>query len=131
MKIEAGPSTQSRRNTNLDALRAIAIFLVLGAHSGYRGLWEKPWARAGWAGVDLFFVLSGFLVSGLLFIAYKERGRIDCSHFYIRRGFKIWPAFYVLMVVGVLSDLVVRGRFVSAGLLPEIFFVQNYKIIIR
>jgi peptidoglycan/LPS O-acetylase OafA/YrhL len=62
----------ARRNTNLDALRALAILMVIGRHFDY----STYWTRVGWAGVDLFFVLSGFLVSGLLFTDSKERGRI-------------------------------------------------------
>jgi peptidoglycan/LPS O-acetylase OafA/YrhL len=111
-----------RRNVNLDALRAIAIFMVLGRHSGYSAYWIK----IGWAGVDLFFVLSGFLVSGLLFMGYQERGRIDFSRFYIRRGLKIWPAFYVLIATGLLLTIA-RGHSVSTkGLLPELVFMQSY-----
>ena len=51
------------RNKVLDALRAVAILLVLGRHADVSELWN----RIGWSGVDLFFVLSGFLISGLLF----------------------------------------------------------------
>jgi peptidoglycan/LPS O-acetylase OafA/YrhL len=111
------------RNTNLDALRAIAILMVLGRHSYYFAYWT----RIGWAGVDLFFVLSGFLVSGLLFISYRKHARIDLSRFYIRRGLKIWPAFYALVVAGLLIDAAIPGHVVSTkGLLPELLFMQSY-----
>ena len=50
-------------------------------------------------GVDLFFVLSGFLVSGLLFREWKETGKLRIGRFLIRRGFKIYPAFYVMLAV--------------------------------
>ena len=112
-----------RRNTNLDCLRAIAILMVLGRHAGH--LFYLT--RVGWAGVDLFFVLSGFLISGLLFMGYQERGRIDVSRFYIRRGLKIWPAFYALIAAGLIADAVQPGHHLSAqGLLPELLFVQDY-----
>jgi peptidoglycan/LPS O-acetylase OafA/YrhL len=111
-----------RRNINLDALRAIAIFLVLGRHAGYSAYWGK----IGWAGVDLFFVLSGFLVSGLLFMGYQERRQIDISRFYIRRGLKIWPAFYALIATVLLIALV-RGHAVpKRELLSELVFMQSY-----
>src|ERR1035441_4294981 len=91
----------TRRNTNLDALRGIAILMVLGRHAGLAVDYlhaTNPFTfytmRIGWAGVDLFFVLSGFLISGLLFADYSQWGRIHLKRFYIRRGFKIWPAFY-------------------------------------
>lgn len=111
-----------RRNTNLDALRGIAILMVLGRHSYYL----TYWTQVGWAGVDLFLVLSGFLVSGLIFDGYQDRKRIDFSRFYIRRGLKIWPAFYTLIASGFLIDAV-RGHPLSTkGLLPELFFMQSY-----
>src|ERR1035437_5789157 len=113
----------ARRNTNLDALRAVAIVMVLGRHSHY----STFWAKVGWAGVDLFFVLSGFLVAGLLFTGYQQRSRIEFSRFYIRRGLKIWPAFYVLIGTGVLIDLVLPGHSVSAKrLVSELVFMQSY-----
>jgi len=120
-----------RRNNNLDALRAIAIFMVLGRHfftfPAYATYWwARTWLKVGWAGVDLFFVLSGFLVSGLLFDEFRERGKIDVSRFYIRRGLKIWPAFYALIATGLLISLGRGHGVATAGLLPELFFVQSY-----
>ncbi len=53
----------------------------------------------GWCGVDLFFVLSGFLISGLLFQEYKRFGDIHLKTFWLRRGFKIYPAFYVYTLI--------------------------------
>ena len=129
MNLPTGP-----RNTNLDALRAIAILMVLGCHAGMAiallhasTFYTVYWARVGWAGVDLFFVLSGFLISGLLFKGYQERRRIDTSRFYIRRGLKIWPAFYALIVTGLLVDLMRPGHhFSMKRLIVELFFVQDY-----
>ena len=53
----------------------------------------------GGLGVDLFFVLSGFLISGLLFAEYKANGSIDFVRFFIRRGFKIYPAYYFFLLL--------------------------------
>jgi peptidoglycan/LPS O-acetylase OafA/YrhL len=82
--------------------------------------------RGGWVGVDLFFVLSGFLVSGLLFSEHIRSGRVSPWRFYVRRGFKIYPAFYVYLVVCMAivarKDLQVDYRKVLADAL----FVQNY-----
>lgn len=124
----------ARRNTNLDALRAIAISMVLARHAGQTIALLGPicgyteyFTRVGWAGVDLFFVLSGFLVSGLLFSAYQERKRLDVSRFYVRRGLKIWPAFYTLIATGLLIDAVMPGHHLrTTGLFSELFFVQDY-----
>ena len=57
----------------------------------------QRWVNFGWVGVDLFFVLSGFLVSGLLFQEYQRHGKIRVGRFLIRRGFKIYPSFYVFI----------------------------------
>jgi peptidoglycan/LPS O-acetylase OafA/YrhL len=78
------------RNQSLDLLRGVAILLVLGRHSSYYSFWE----RIGWIGVDLFFVLSGFLISGLLFTDYKRTGNINWRRFFIRRSLKIYPPYY-------------------------------------
>lgn len=111
------------RNKRVDILRCIAVLLVLGRH----GLVEGVWKEAGWAGVDLFFVLSGFLISGLFFGEYKRKGNIGIRRFFIRRGMKIYPAFYVMLLT---TFLVAEAYGVHVPLGPwlrEIFFVQNYK----
>ncbi len=87
----------------LDALRAVAILLVLGRHTNVSELWTK----VGWSGVDLFFVLSGFLISGLLFQEYKRFGDINLKTFWLRRGMKIYPAFYICTLVQAVTYLVV------------------------
>src|SRR5436190_1807353 len=81
------------RSLQLDMLRGIAILLVLGAHCvaapaglGIMQPVADAWRRIGWAGVDLFFVLSGFLVSGLMFAEYQKRQNVDVRRFVIRRG---------------------------------------------
>jgi peptidoglycan/LPS O-acetylase OafA/YrhL len=114
------------RNINLDALRGIAVLLVLGRHFECFLLWTK----IGWAGVDLFFVLSGFLISGLLFREWKEHGKINIKLFYIRRGLKIYPAFYALLAVTLAADA--AGFHLStfpvtpASIIAEVAFIQNY-----
>lgn len=110
------------RNQPLDILRGIAILLVLGYHYPY----FKLWGRAGWCGVDLFFVLSGFLISGLLFSEYKRTQRVDTVRFLVRRGFKIYPAFYVLMAVTAAHWLIFRDRIPIKKFLASVFFLQDY-----
>jgi peptidoglycan/LPS O-acetylase OafA/YrhL len=108
------------RNQSLDILRCIAILLVISRHYGHPGLLGRP----GWAGVDLFFVLSGFLISGLLFGEYQCRGAIDVKRFWIRRAFKIYPAFYALMIF-VFVVCVATGQ-LSRNFLSDLFFLQDY-----
>lgn len=96
--------TGRARLVQLDILRGIAILLVLGRHAVVRpenaGVWRplaQVWWTFGWTGVDLFFVLSGFLVGGLLFKELRERGSLDVKRFWIRRGFKIWPSYFLYL----------------------------------
>lgn len=123
------------RLKELDVLRAIAILLVLGRHLRPcpRGGWPWPieeffavWNRCGWAGVDLFFVLSGFLISGLLFREYLAYRSISFGRFFMRRGFKIYPAFYTYLLASALMKLLLGRPAEPAVLLSEGFFVQNY-----
>jgi len=105
------------RNRNLDVLRGVAVLLVLVSHFGT--------FTPGWIGVDLFFVLSGFLISGLLFSEWQRSGRLDIRRFYIRRAFKIWPVFFLYIAASELLD-VHSGNPHPRELLSQIFFVQNY-----
>jgi peptidoglycan/LPS O-acetylase OafA/YrhL len=106
------------RIRELDVLRALAVLLVLGRHVPS----VPGWGRAGWVGVDLFFVLSGFLISGLLFSEYKLHGKISVRAFLVRRGFKIYPPFYVFLAVTV----AVEGAGSGARIASEAFFLQSY-----
>ena len=75
----------------LDGLRAVAFLLVFMTHYGVM-TWNTPIWKWGWAGVDLFFVLSGFLITGIL---YDSLHRPDFfRNFYIRRALRIFPIFY-------------------------------------
>lgn len=114
--------SQSVRVKQLDVLRAVAILLVFGSHKEAFALWS----RVGWVGVDLFFVLSGFLVSGLLFKEYLRFGRINPKRFLIRRGLKIYPAFYLFLLVSLLVKLIFRVEIPVKSVLSETFFLQNY-----
>jgi peptidoglycan/LPS O-acetylase OafA/YrhL len=96
-------SPQKGRNLQLDILRGIAIFLVLGAHfklplptGPLRGIAEF-WQNHGFLGVDLFFVLSGFLIGGLLISEHTRHGRVNVMRFLIRRGLKIYPLYFIFL----------------------------------
>ncbi len=119
------------RNFGIDFLRGIAVLLVLIHHAFdtpensdnlFFNLFNAL-KRAGWMGVDLFFVLSGFLVSGLLFKEFQRYQKIDPVHFLIRRGFKIYPAYFLLLAITpfILPWAAPQWAYLSEGL-----FVQNY-----
>ena len=126
----------ANRSAPLDALRALAVLLVLGRHfpempPGWKGAavpgWMELWQRGGWIGVDLFFVLSGFLVSGLLFREHRRFGAIRYGHFLVRRGCKIYPAFFFMFGAVLLYAAHMGRPFVGwPVVLSEMFFVQNY-----
>jgi peptidoglycan/LPS O-acetylase OafA/YrhL len=89
----------SKRIPALDGLRGIAILLVLMYHSVCRGRARLPWpihtaGRLTWTGVDLFFVLSGFLIGGILLDA-KASPRYFKT-FYLRRVYRIFPLYYLV-----------------------------------
>jgi peptidoglycan/LPS O-acetylase OafA/YrhL len=111
------------RLKTIDILRAFAILGVLFRHS----IVNTWYARAGWAGVDLFFVLSGFLVSGLLFNEFKKSGNVNIKRFLIRRGFKIYPAFYVFLIVALITEKYwFHINYPLQNILSELFFLQSY-----
>jgi peptidoglycan/LPS O-acetylase OafA/YrhL len=96
---------------SLDGLRAISISIVLLAHASL--MWRDPSATAGWSlgwaggiGVDLFFVISGFLITWLLLRERRRRGTISLRAFYVRRAWRILPAYLVF-----LGSLVVMSSF--------------------
>lgn len=109
------------RLRELDFLRGIAIILVLLRH---QHLFQFT-TEMGWIGVDLFFVLSGFLVSGLLFKEYLKFGNIKPGLFLIRRGFKIYPIYYLVYVLYLIPKII-KNQFDINGFLADVFFVQNY-----
>ena len=110
------------RLKEIDFLRGLAVILVLFRHFPF----SFYTITMGWIGVDLFFVLSGFLVSGLLFSEYQKFGNIRIRLFLIRRGFKIYPLFYIFILSTVVGDLISGTYLSETKLLGELFFVQNY-----
>ena len=77
----------------LDGIRAIAVLAVFGYHLGYR------WLRGGFLGVDVFFVLSGYLITGLLLTEHQRTGRISLTRFWLRRARRLLPALFLVIAV--------------------------------
>jgi peptidoglycan/LPS O-acetylase OafA/YrhL len=105
------------RIAELDSLRSVAIGLVLVFHA------NEAWLPWGWAGVDLFFVLSGYLITSIVLKNGQTTGFL--RQFYIRRGLRTWPIYYLLIGVLVLvSPFLVRPFFWS-GLPYVLTYTQN------
>src|SRR5206468_7769665 len=77
----------------LDGLRAVAVYLVVLFHAG------SSWFEGGYVGVDVFFVLSGFLVTRLLLRDLEAAGSIRFGRFYSRRFRRLLPAAFVTLVI--------------------------------
>ena len=75
----------------LDGVRGIAIAIVVSFHA-------FGWPAAGTLGVDLFFVLSGFLITSLLIQEWDRKGTISLKDFYIRRALRLMPALALLLI---------------------------------
>src|SRR5262245_5250047 len=88
----------NKRITELDGLRAIAVILVfLNHYAPVESLpWLQPIRRVGWIGVDIFFVLSGFLITGILLDTRCSKTGYYKS-FYVRRSLRIFPLYYGLL----------------------------------
>ena len=82
-----------KHRNDLQGLRAVAVLLVALGHAGIRFL------KGGFIGVDVFFVLSGFLITGLLLSEAFERRSISLLNFYVRRALRILPAAVLALIV--------------------------------
>src|SRR6476619_5286031 len=98
-------SEQSRigYRPDIDGLRALAVLAVVGFHAFPR------FVPGGFVGVDVFFVISGFLISGILF-TQCEQGRFDLAGFYIRRIRRIVPALILVLVAVAVVGVLVLTR---------------------
>ncbi|TDF37507.1 acyltransferase [Alteromonadaceae bacterium M269] len=98
------------RLPGLDLLRAIAIVWVMLFHALRIGTPSREFSIYGWMGVDLFFVLSGFLIGNQLFKSISQRHELNIREFYISRAFRILPAYLVVMSIYFLVPLTQEGR---------------------
>ena len=89
-----------QRQPGLDFLRALAIIIVVIYHAGIMGFrLPNRLHRWGWIGVDLFFVLSGYLIGGQLLAELAGNERLNLGQFYARRALRIVPAYFVILAI--------------------------------
>jgi peptidoglycan/LPS O-acetylase OafA/YrhL len=109
----------------IDGLRALAVAAVFVYHA------KGGWLPGGFLGVDVFFVISGYLITSLLLAEFSEHGGIDLGGFWRRRARRLLPADYALigacLIVGATFE---RGTFALRGdALAAIFYVANWRFI--
>lgn len=124
----------------LDGLRALSILWVVVFHTGwytaphipvpiYARLILSPWMLPVWRGdfgVDIFFVLSGFLIAGMLIDEREATGRLHLGLFYVRRLLRLWPALAVAVVI----DVILFGD--NSGMVwANLLYVSNFIPILR
>ena len=111
----------------LDGLRAVAIIGVLLYHAGL------DWVPGGFLGVDVFFVLSGFLITSLILEEYDRSGRVDFRRFYLGRARRLLPAVIVLLVIVAAAVLLFYRDALSAfrqDALATIVYLNNWWYVI-
>jgi peptidoglycan/LPS O-acetylase OafA/YrhL len=122
------------RIKSIDFLRFLAVVLVLFRHfdvksysitNTYFYKCVSELQNIGWIGVDMFFVISGFLVSSLIFRELDYKQTFNVKRFLIRRGFKIYPSFYILIFFTALL-FSIKQKLIVSDLIAEVFYFQNY-----
>jgi peptidoglycan/LPS O-acetylase OafA/YrhL len=119
------PSGSGRRNASLDALRALAIVLVVFCHSSISyGLPNRlDFLGLGGVGVDLFFCLSGWLLGRQLCEEFKRSGTIELRRFWLRRWLRTLPAYYVVLLCTFTQAMIQRK---PPQAVQYLVFLQNY-----
>jgi peptidoglycan/LPS O-acetylase OafA/YrhL len=125
---EDAPASPARRipyQPALDGLRALAILTIMLFHG------QVPWPRGGYLSVDLFFVLSGFLITTLLVAEWRARGRIDLASFWSGRARRLLPALLALLAgIAVYAALLAPAARLAAvrwDALSTLLYVANWR----
>jgi peptidoglycan/LPS O-acetylase OafA/YrhL len=132
--MEPANITQHKKFYGLDHLRALAIALVFVFHysiiTGGEPLWLNDISQIGWTGVDLFFVLSGFLIASQLFEETKKTGSFSYKNFLIKRCFRILPAYWCVLAIYFCFP-VFHEREALPPLWKFVTFTQNFGLDIK
>jgi peptidoglycan/LPS O-acetylase OafA/YrhL len=107
----------------LDGVRAVAVAAVVVFHM------DESWLPGGFLGVDVFFTLSGFLITSLLLAELDASGRVDFKRFYIRRARRLLPALYLVLVATSLAAMTIAqdaAARVREDATAAFFYVTNW-----
>lgn len=112
------------RRSDLQGMRAVAVLAVFANHL-------FGWPRGGFVGVDVFFVLSGFFITGLLIRERTDTGRLSFADFYVRRVKRILPSATLVLVTTVVGSYIllpaVRAKETLVDSLNAALFVSNFR----
>jgi peptidoglycan/LPS O-acetylase OafA/YrhL len=123
--VRARPVKRSAFRADIQGLRALAVSVVVLDHA------HVPGMAGGFVGVDVFFVISGFLITQLLLREVRETGRLSLAGFYARRARRILPAASLVVVVTVVSSVLLLGYVRAQAVVQDsvwaAFFAANVK----
>jgi peptidoglycan/LPS O-acetylase OafA/YrhL len=123
--IAVSPSGPSHFRPDIEGLRAIAIVAVLLFHADFPGM------NGGFIGVDVFFVISGFLITSLLLREITSTGRVDFAEFYARRAKRLLPAALVVITATVVASYFILSSVdfpsVAGDGTAAALYVSNYR----
>ena len=108
-------NNKSKYLPSIDSLRALAVLAVIIYHV------DVNYLPGGFLGVDLFFVLSGYLISSLIIKEYKKTGSVNLYNFYIRRARRLLPAVYFMITVGLVVMVLFNEVLLRKSHLDAIF----------
>lgn len=142
MSATYAPNTKPKTSSGvywpeLDGMRSFAFLLVLISHVGpfpeLQFFLLKPFIHSynllvkwGWVGVDLFLALSGFLITHLLLKERRSFGKISFKYFFIRRVLRIWPLYYLMLIIGFFILPLTNWMGFGYGTLPENQMLKTY-----
>ncbi len=117
-----------RYAAGLDGLRAIAVTVVLLFHA------DLPWFPGGFLGVDVFFVLSGYLITSLILTELRRTNRVDFGQFYLRRARRLLPALGVTLALAAVLALTVApdaAERLRGDIVASLFYVSNWWYVVH
>lgn len=121
--VATAKPSQLRYMPGIDGLRAMAVLAVLFYHA------DMPWMPGGFLGVEVFFAISGYLITGLLLAEWHKSGLINLGRFWFRRARRLLPAVYTLLIVVLaFTVIVLPGKVASLRIdaLGAALYVNNW-----